>query len=152
LNYTILISTSATCRNCYNINVANTRLIVAIVTTILDDILILVLLIFGLPYLGIYLPAGIIIGIAVAWIGIAVFLYFIGSKILKKKPLSGFTDMVSTKGIAVQQIAPSGMVKIQSELWLAKSEGEIIEKGEQIIVTGQNNMELTVKKYSGKET
>ncbi len=122
----------------------------AIITTLLDDILILILLIIGLPYLGINLPVGAIIAICISWIGIAVLLYFIGSKILKKKPLPGFTDMVSTYGIAVQQIAPGGMVKIKGELWLAKSDGEIIEIGESIIVTGQNNMELTVKKYPGE--
>jgi membrane protein implicated in regulation of membrane protease activity len=132
--------------------VTNTRLIVAIITTLLDDILILLLLFFGLPYLGIHLSIGVIIGIAVLWVAIAVFLYLMGSKILKKKPLPGYTDMVNTHGTVVQTIASQGMVKIKGELWTAKSEGEMIDKGEQIIVTGQNNMELTVRKYPENDT
>jgi membrane protein implicated in regulation of membrane protease activity len=131
--------------------VTNARLIVAIVTTLLDDVLILLLLLIGLPYFGIYLPLTLIIGIALVWIGFSVFLYVVGSKVMKKKPLAGFTDMVNTQGIVVRAIAPNGMVKIKGELWSVKSAGETITKGEQVIVTGQNNMELTVIKYTEKD-
>lgn len=128
-----------------------TRLIIAIVTTFLDDILILILLLVGLPYLGIYLPLTLIIGIAALWIGFAVFLYLVGGKALKKKPLAGFTDMVNTQGIAAHTIAPYGMAKINGELWSVRTEGEPIKKGEHVIVTGQNNMELTVRKYTEED-
>ncbi|MBN1368157.1 MAG: hypothetical protein JW967_09570 [Dehalococcoidales bacterium] len=129
----------------------NIRLIVAIVTTLLDDILILLLLLFGLPYFGIYLPLSLVIGIALIWVIFAILLYFVGGKVMKKKPLAGFTDMINTQGIVVRTIAPKGMVKIKGELWSVKSEGEIIEKGERIIVTGQNNLELTVQKHTDKD-
>jgi membrane protein implicated in regulation of membrane protease activity len=132
---------------CYNIAVTRGRLIIAIITTLLDDILILVLLFIGLPYFGIHLPLALIIGIALLWIVIAVFLYLVGGKVLKKKPLVGFTDMVNSKGKVVRALAPEGMVKIKGELWSAKSEGEHINKNEEIIVTGQNNLKLTVRKY-----
>ena len=125
----------------------NVRLIVAIVTTFLDDILILLLLMIGLPYVGVYLPLILVAGIALLWVAIAVFLYLMGSRVLRKKPLTGFTNMVDMQGIAIRNIAPQGMVKIKGELWMVKSKGETIAKGERIIVTGQNNMELTVKKY-----
>ena len=122
-------------------------MIIAIITTLLDDILILVLLFVGLPYLGIHLPLALIIGIALLWIVIAVFLYLVGGKALKKKPLVGFTDMVNSRGKVVRALAPEGMVKIKGELWSAKSEGEHINKNEEIIVTGQDNLKLTVRKY-----
>jgi membrane-bound serine protease (ClpP class) len=130
----------------------NTRLIVAIVTTLLDDILILLLLLIGLPYFGIYLPLILVLGIALMWVAIAVFLYVMGSKVLRKKPLAGFTDMVNTQGIAVRDIAPFGMAKIKGELWSVKSEGAVIIKGERVIVTGQNNLELIVKRYTAEKT
>ena len=123
------------------------RLIIAIITTLLDDILILVLLFVGLPYLGIHLPLALIIGIALLWIVISVFLYLVGGKALKKKPLVGFTDMINSKGRVVHALTPEGMVKIKGELWSAKSEGESINKNEEIIVTGQDNLKLTVRKY-----
>jgi membrane protein implicated in regulation of membrane protease activity len=133
---------------CYNIAVTRGRLIIAIITTLLDDILILVLLFIGLPYFGIHLPLALIIGIALLWIVIAVFLYLVGGKVLKKKPLVGFTDMVNSKGKVVRAIAPEGMVKIKGELWSAKSERESIGRDEDVIVTGQDSLTLTVKKYN----
>ncbi len=122
------------------------RLFVAIVTTLIDDILILLLLFVGLPYLGVYLPLPLIIGVAILWIGFAVFLYLVGGKVLKKKPIPGFTDMVNTKGKVTRAISPEGMVLINGELWSARSNGETINKGEKIIVVGQNNLELIVRK------
>jgi membrane protein implicated in regulation of membrane protease activity len=128
--------------------VARGRLIIAIITTLLDDILILVLLYVGLPYFGIHLPVALIISIALLWIVIAVFLYLAGGKVLRKKPLVGFTDMLNSRGKVVRAIAPEGMVKIKGELWSAKSNGERIDKSEDVIVTGQDNLTLTVRKYS----
>ncbi len=122
------------------------RLIVAIITTLLDDILILLLLFVGLPYFGVHLPLSLIIGIALLWVGFAVFLYLVGGKVLKKKPIPGFTDMVNTRGTVAHMLAPNGMVKIDGELWIAKSNGETIKKGERIIVIKQNNMELIVRR------
>ncbi len=121
-------------------------MIVAVITTLLDDILILLLLFVGLPYFGIYLPLSLIIGIAILWVGFAVFLYLVGGKVLKKKPIPGFTDMVNTRGIVAHRLSPNGMVKVDGELWIAKSSGEIINKGERIIVIRQNNMELIVRR------
>jgi len=122
------------------------RLIIAIVTTLLDDILILVLLFLGLPYFGIQLPLGLVIGVALLWTAFAVFLYFKGGKILKQKPVSGLTDMVGIYGRVVRTIAPEGMVKIKGELWVARAEGGKIETGEEIIVVGQDNLVVTVRK------
>ncbi len=122
------------------------RLTIAIVTTVLDDILILVLLFLGLPYFGIHLPLTLVIGIALVWTAFAVFLYFKGGEILKRKPLTGLTDMVGTYGKVVRNIAPEGMVKIKGELWVANANGDEIGKGEEITVVGQDNLILTVRK------
>ncbi len=127
------------------------RLIVAIITTLLDDILILLLLFVGLPYLGIHLPLALIIALALLWVGFAVFLYLVGGKVLKKKPLAGFTDMVNTRGTVAHALNPDGMVKIKGELWSAKSEGEPIDKNEEIIVVGQDNLKLIVRKITDED-
>ena len=124
------------------------RLIIAIVTTFVDDILILLLLFYGLPYFGIHLPLILIIAIGLLWIVIAVFLYIKGGRALQKKPLSGFTEMTGSHGKVILTINPEGMVKIKGELWSAKSDGEHIDKDEDIIVTGQDNLKLIVRKHA----
>jgi membrane-bound ClpP family serine protease len=75
----------------------------------------------------------------------AVLFYQIGNTILKKKPLSGFTDMTGIEGKAVDKLAPKGLVRIASELWQAKAENGTIEAGTQIVVTKQEGLKLVVK-------
>jgi len=125
------------------------RLIVAIVTTLLDEILIFVLILWGLPALGIALPVPLLVIIALLWTAFAVLLYISGTKALRRKPVSGYTDMTGTHGIVVRVLKPEGMAKIKGELWAAKSfDGEFIQKGEKITVESQSGLKLTVRKSS----
>jgi membrane-bound ClpP family serine protease len=126
------------------------RLIIAIITTLLDEILIIFLLVWGLPKLGIHLPIALLVLIGVLWTSFAVMMYVFGSKILRKKPVTGFTDMSGCKGKVVKSLSPEGMIKIDGELWKARTNESPIGVNEEVEVLSQNRLILTVKRLDSK--
>jgi len=120
------------------------RLILAVITTMLDELLVIVLLIWGLPKLGVKLPLFVLVLIGVLWTCFAVVMYVAGSKILGKKPVSGLTDMVGFKGVVTTALIPQGLVKINGELWTARSVTSNIEQGSRIEVESQKGLILIV--------
>ncbi len=124
----------------------NARLIVAIITNLLDEAIIVAFIIFGLPRLGVQIPLYGIILIGVGFLVYAVGFYTIGSKILRKKPLPGFTDMVGVEGRVVSRLAPNGFVRIQGELWESRAESGMIDAGTDIIVVDQYGLKLVVRR------
>jgi membrane-bound ClpP family serine protease len=124
----------------------NARLLVAIITNILDEGIIIALILWGLPRLGIHLPLYGLVLICVAFLVYAVGFYTVGSQILRKKPIPGFSDMVGTEGRAATRLTPGGFVKIGGELWEARTEIGIVEKGEYVIVADQIGLKLVVRR------
>ena len=124
----------------------NARLVVAIITNLLDEAIIVAVIIWGLPRLGVHLPLYGLVLICVAFLVYAVGFYTVGSQILRKKPIPGFSDMVGTEGRAASRLSPWGFVKIMGELWESRSEGGNIDKGEYVIVTDQIGLKLVVRR------
>jgi membrane-bound ClpP family serine protease len=123
-----------------------TRLIIAIVTTILEEAAIAAIFLWGLPKLDFNLPLFALILIMAAWLGFAVFTYRMGSRALKKKPEIGLSDMVGSRGEVVRSLDPEGMVRIRGELWKARSAGGKIEVGTEITVVGREGLRLIVRR------
>jgi len=130
----------------YNVIDMNGRLLIAVVTTILDEALVIFMLVWGLPKLGIKLPVTVLVAIGIVWTGFAVLLYVSGSKILRKKPLAGQTDMIGFQGRVVKDLSPAGMIKINGELWAARSAAGNIRKNEEVEVESQDGLTLIVRK------
>ncbi len=123
----------------------NGRLIVAIITNLLDEALIVALIIFGLPRLGVNIPIWGMVLICIAFLVYAVVFYRIGSTILRKKALPGFSEMTGMEGKTVGRLAPKGTVKIESELWDARAESGLIESGTPVVVIRQQGFRLVVR-------
>ena len=123
----------------------NPRLIIAIVSSLLDEAIIVAVIILGLPRLGVQLPLFVIILICSGFLIWAVGLYTIGSKILRKKPLPGFTNMVGVEGRVVKRLAPQGFIRVQGELWESGAENGVIEAGTDIVVVSQKGLKLVVR-------
>jgi len=121
------------------------RLILAIVSTLLEEAAIAVIVLVGLPELGIRIHIAGLIAIMIAWAAIAVLTYRAGSRALKRKPVTGFEAMVGSKGRVVKTLNLEGMVRIGSELWRAKSDGIEVAIGHEVIVIGQNGNKLLVR-------
>jgi membrane-bound ClpP family serine protease len=128
------------------ISMMTTRLIVAILSTLLEEAAIAVVVLWGLPRLGVEIPLAGLIAFMVAWAAFAVFTYRKGTKALKKKPVVGLSNMVGSQGKVVTPLDPEGLVRIKGELWKSKSADRRINTGEGVIVVGQDGLKLIVRR------
>ena len=123
-----------------------TRLIVAIVTTMLEEAALAAIILWGLPRLGINLNLGVLIALMAALAAFAVTTYLMGSRALKRKPVVGLTDMVGARGRVVSALVPEGTVRIKGELWEARAGGRKIKAGTDVVVVGQEGLKLIVRR------
>jgi len=120
------------------------KLILAILSTLLEEAALVAIVLWGLPKLGIQIPLGGLIAL-IAALGIyAVISYRIGSQALRKKPLIGLPAMVGSKGEVVSSLTPEGLIRIKGEIWKAKSDSRRIDAGEEVAVVGQDGLRLIV--------
>ena len=124
------------------------RLIIAIVSTTLEEAALAAGVLWGLPRLGIHIPLWVLIIVMLAWGTYTVITYRMGSRALRKKPITGLLDMVGSEGEVVSPLVPEGMVRIKGELWVAKSESGEMNAGEEVIVVGQDGLKLIVHRRS----
>ena len=106
----------------------------------------MVVVLWGLPQLGIHIPLAGLIALMVAWGAFSILTYRMGSRALRRKPLIGLPGMVGGKGEVVSSLDPKGMVRIKGELWEAASDGGRIDIGEEVTVVGQDGLKLVVRK------
>jgi len=126
------------------------RLIVAIVTTLLYEVALIVVVLWGLPRLGIYIPIPGLVVLVLALGAVAIATYRKGSQALGKKAVVGLSSMIGSKAKVVSKIDLEGMVKVKGELWKAQSTGERIDVGEEVTVVGQKRLKLIVRRDSDK--
>jgi membrane-bound ClpP family serine protease len=122
------------------------RLIVAILSTLLEEAALAALLLWGLPQLGIHLPLPVLIVLMAALLAYAVITYRLGSRALEKKPVAGLSDMVGSQGKVVNRLDPEGLVRIKGELWKASSAAGRIDTGEEVTVVKQEGLKLIVRR------
>ena len=134
-------------QSCYNIDRQMTlRLVFAIISTLLEEAALVVIVLWGLSRLGIEVPLSGLIAIMVTWGAFAVFVYRMGSRALRRKPVIGLASMIGSKGKVVRRLAPGGLIRIKDELWEAESDGGKIGAGEEVMVEGQDGLKLIVRK------
>jgi membrane-bound ClpP family serine protease len=121
------------------------RLIIAIISSLFDEAIIIAIVLFGLPRLGVNIPTYGVIIIGIVFLLYAIILYILGSRTLGKKPTPGLTTMVGLEGRAVNCLSPRGLIKVKGELWEAKAENSKIEAGVEVIVTQQYRLKLIVR-------
>ena len=126
----------------------NVRLVFAIFSTLLEELALVVIVLWGLPQLGIRIPLAGLIALMVALLTYAVISYRIVSRSLKRKPVVGLPNMIGSKAKVVSPLDPEGLVKIRDELWKAKSAGMKIDTGEEVTVVEQDGLELVVHRRS----
>ena len=126
----------------------NARLVLAIISTLLEEAALAVIVLLGLPKLGIHIPLAGLIALMAAWGAYSVITYRMGSRALRRKPVVGLADMVGSKAKVVSPLAPEGIIRIKGELWGAKSASGRMDTGEEVIVVGQDGLKLAVRKSS----
>ncbi len=123
------------------------RLIWAILSTLLEEVALVAIVLIGLPEFGISVPLPILIIVMVAWATLAVIIYRMGSRALRRKPMVGLLTMVGGRGKVASSLDPEGFIKINGELWRAESAVGKIDVGEEVIVKDQDGTKLIVVKY-----
>ena len=121
------------------------RLVLAIISTLLEETALAVIVLLGLPHLGIRIPLAGLIALMVVWGAFSVTTYRMGSRALRKKPVVGLPDMVGSKGKVASPLTPEGLVRIKGELWVATSARKRINTGEEVTVVGQDGLKLVVR-------
>ena len=126
------------------------RLTVRILATLLEEIAIVIVVLLVLPKFGVHIPLpgliGIIAGLAV-W---AVITYRLASRVLDKKPVVDLS-MLGSRGRVVSPLIPQGLIKINDELWKAKSAEQRIGTDEEVIVVEQEGLKLVVRKRTASD-
>ena len=124
------------------------RLILTIISTLLEEAALVVIVLWGLPRIGIQLPLSGLIAVMVVWSAYSVFTYRIGSRALRQKPVISLPDMVGCQGEVVSPLAPEGLVRIRGELWVAKSDSGEMKVGREVSVVKQDSLKLLVRECS----
>ena len=124
------------------------RLILAVLGTLLEEAAIVVLVLWGLPQLGIHIPLPGLIAVMAGLAVLAVFTFQLGTRVLRKKPVGGLSTMIGSDAKVVRPLAPEGMVRIKGELWEARSIYGEIDVGEAVNVVGQDGLKLIVRRSS----
>ncbi len=122
------------------------RLVWSIISNLLEEAALVVIVLWGLPELGINIPLAGLIALMVVWGVISVTTYRLGSRALRRRIVAGLPVMVGTEGKVVSALAPKGLVRIKGELWKAMSSGVNIDAGEDVVVVEQDGLRLIVDK------
>ena len=123
------------------------RLILAIISTLLEEAAIAVIVLLGLPRLGLYIPLPGLIAVMVLWLAYSVVTYRAGSRALRRKPVINI-PVIGSKGKVVSPLVPEGLVRIKGELWVASSAGKKLGVGSEVIVVEQDGLRLVVRRSS----
>ena len=124
------------------------RLVLAIISTTLEEAAIYVIWRWLLPEFDVNLPFPVLVGIMVAWACFSVSLFIFTTRTLKKQVPVGLPSMIGTKGKVVSSLTPEGLVRIKNELWVATSAGGDIDKDDDVEVVGEDGLKLVVRKTS----
>jgi membrane-bound ClpP family serine protease len=87
----------------------------------------------------------------VAWAVYSVYTYQMGTRALRKEQVVGWPNMIGTKGKVVSPLTPEGLVRINGELWAAKSNAIEMKLGEEVIVIGQERLKLVVRRSNTED-
>jgi membrane-bound ClpP family serine protease len=122
------------------------RLVLAVTSSAAEEFVIYAIWRWLLPNWDIVLPVAVLIVAMVAWGIFSIWLFIFTTRTLKKQVPVGLPSMVGTVGRAASRLAPEGMVRIRSELWVATTTTGEIQKGENIKVVGEDGLRLVVRK------
>ncbi len=130
---------------------ANLLLIWHIISTILEEAVLVVVVIWGLPKLGVRVPPWVLAPVMPAVAAYSVFTYRKSIQALRTKPVAGLTSMVGSRGEVVRRLAPEGVIKIGGELWTATAVEGSVTEGRTVVVIDQERLKLVVRDADSSE-
>ncbi len=127
------------------------RALPIIFVLLIDEVLLVLVVLFVIWKLGIHLPLGVIIALVVAVGVFSLLLYKLITPVLNKKQVTGAEGMIGIEGDVVTPLTPDGVIKVRGELWKAYSTDTGISADEEVIVIGIEGLKLIVRRKDGAE-
>ena len=127
-------------------NMTLARLVLAVISTLIEEAAIVVIWRWLLPEFDIHLSVPVLIGVMAAWLAFSIWLFVFTTITLKKQVTVGLPSMIGSRGKAACNFTPEGMVRIKGELWSATSKEENISTGDEILVVEEDGLKLFVEK------
>jgi membrane-bound ClpP family serine protease len=122
------------------------RLIIAIVSTLVEEFAFYAIWRWALPELDIQMPVWVLIAVMVAWAVFAITSFIFVTHVLRQRAMVGLPTMVGTGGKVRSPLNPEGQVMIKGERWGAKSIDGDVDIGEVVTVVGQDGLQLIVRR------
>jgi membrane-bound serine protease (ClpP class) len=122
------------------------RLFLAVIGTSLQEAVLFAIWRWGLPHIGIELPVYVLILGMIAVLVYSIVAFRFVSRTSNRKAVVGLPDMIDGKGKAVSPLSPEGQVRIKGEIWSAWATEKDIDRGQEIIVVGQDGLKLIVRR------
>lgn len=123
----------------------NTIIIYKIISSAVEEAILVAAVLWGLPLININLPLWVLIPATIVLQTWNVFSYLKTIQALRAQPVIGLADMVGSQGVTIDTLSPEGMVKIRGELWKASAVDGNIATGQKIMVVGQKGLRLAVR-------
>ena len=117
-------------------------LVYAIVLSVAEQAVLLFVLLWMLPRVGLVVPAWAVALLAASLAAYSVVLTRLNYRALNQTPIQ--SPDVGARGRVVQALDPRGYVKVGNELWSAEIEGPHLGQGEEIVVLQVSGLHLTV--------
>ena len=91
---------------------------------------------------------GVIIGATIVSALFFLFVVGFGVRAQRRKVVTGIEGLVGEIGEVMETLSPTGIVKVQGEIWNAESLSGTIDKGEKVIIKEMNGLKLFVEKIN----
>lgn len=116
-----------------------------VLVLLLDEVVALGLVILVLWYFEIKIPLSVAIVIALLLGAFAFITHKVIIPSFHKEKATGSEGMIGLDAMVVEPLTPVGVVRVEGELWKAKSVDDDIEAGEEVEILELNRLILKVK-------
>ena len=123
----------------------NTLLVWKIFTSLLEQVVLVAVVVWGLPLADINLPLWVLAPTSIVLQAYNVFSYRKSIHTWRAQPIAGMSNMLGTQGETVNSLTPDGLVKIRGELWAATAINGNIVNGRNVTVVSQIGLKLVVR-------
>jgi membrane protein implicated in regulation of membrane protease activity len=95
-------------------------------------------------------PAWIMWGLVLFWLAKDILLFPFVWRAYDSTAMSGPQSMIDRRGVAEEQLSPTGYIRVSDELWRVEViGGRVIEKGETVRIRGIRGLVLLVEPEDG---
>ena len=117
----------------------------SLVRLLFDEAVLVAVVLWLLPGLGINFPVWLLIVFTVAWALYSYFTSRLVEKLIGRAAAVGPEALIGVKCITTMPLSPGGYVRVGTELWRAHSIDGDIETGAKVVIVGINRLTLLVK-------